>query len=173
MKTLFRYKNRALSQLTTAFPMLADVFVAGYKPQETEGGIPWTRPAKPLREAKLALVTTSGIHHRDQPPFDMHDKDGDPSYRVLNGGTLFDDFKITQDYYDRSDAERDPNIILPLAPLRELVQQGTLGSLADRHYAFMGHIDGRHIRTLVETTAREVARRLKEDRVDLVLLTPA
>lgn len=173
MKNFSRCKNRVLARLTTAFPALAKLFVTGYKPQETTGEIPWTSPVTPLREARLALVTTSGIHHRNQPPFDMHDKNGDPSYRVLNGDTLFNDFKITHDYYDHRDAERDPNIILPLAPLRKLVQQGTLGGLAEQHYAFMGHINGRHIRTLVEKTAREVARKLKEDRIDLVLLTPA
>jgi len=37
----------------------------------------------------------------------------------------------------------------------------------------MGHIDGRHISTLVETSAPEVARKLQKDQVDLVLLTPA
>jgi hypothetical protein len=36
----------------------------------------------------------------------------------------------------------------------------------------MGHITGRHILTLINSTAPEVARRLKEDNVDVVLLTP-
>jgi hypothetical protein len=36
----------------------------------------------------------------------------------------------------------------------------------------MGHITGRHILTLISSTASEVARRLKEDNVDAVLLTP-
>jgi len=62
---------------------------------------------------------------------------------------------------------------LPLDRLRELVNEGLLGGLAKTHYGFMGHIDGPHIITLVEKTAREVAQRLKADQVDLVLLTPA
>ncbi|WP_303721030.1 hypothetical protein [Malonomonas rubra] len=66
--------------------------------------MPWTTTLKPLSEAKLAIVTTSGIHHGDQRPFDMLDKNGDPSYRKLNGETLFDDYKITHDYYDHTDA---------------------------------------------------------------------
>jgi hypothetical protein len=37
----------------------------------------------------------------------------------------------------------------------------------------MGHIDGPHLRTLLETTAPEVARRLRADRAEAVVLTPA
>lgn len=173
MGTLARLKNRVLARLTTRYPRLAQRFAAAYQPAENVGEIPWTAPAKPLREAKLALVTTAGIHHADQPPFDMQDQQGDPSFRTLNGGTLFDDFLITHDYYDHSDARKDPNIILPLDRLRELVNEGLLGSLSATHYGFMGHIDGPHIVTLVEKTARDVVKRLKEDQVDLVLLTPA
>lgn len=168
-----RLKNRLIARMITRFPQLAKRFVDAYKPWETEGEIPWTKPAKPLRQSKLALVTTSGIHHRSQPPFDMQDSDGDPSYRVLDGETLFADFQVTHDYYDHSDARKDPNIIFPLERLRELVAEGVLGCLAKTHYAFMGHIDGRHIATLVEEKAREVAGKLKADQVDLVLLTPA
>lgn len=173
MSSLTRMKNRALARLATRIPTLARRFVDAYKPQQTEGEIPWSRPAKPLQQATLALVTTSGIHHQNQPPFDMTDSDGDPSYRVLNGEVLFDDFQITHDYYDHSDARKDPNIIFPLQRLQELVSEGVIGNLSQFHYAFMGHIDGRHIATLVEETAKEVAAKLKAEQVDLVLLTPA
>ena len=173
MKSPARWKNQLLARLATRFPRLARRFVAAYRPQESSGAIPWTRPARPLREARLAIVTTAGIHHRSQAPFDMSDRDGDPSFRILDGETLFDDFEITHDYYDHSDARKDPNIIFPLARLRELVREGVVGSLATSHYAFMGHIDGRHITTLVQKSAVEVAQRLLDDRVDLVLLTPA
>ncbi|MCF6178138.1 MAG: glycine/betaine/sarcosine/D-proline family reductase selenoprotein B [Geopsychrobacter sp.] len=173
MSRFGRIKNQFLARLITRFPRLGQGFIDAYQVQESAGAIPWVKPAKPLREAKLALVTTSGIHHRHQVPFDMADTDGDPSYRVLNGEELFADFQVTHDYYDHTDAEKDPNIIFPLERLHELVSEGVLGQLAQTHYAFMGHIDGRHIATLVEKTAREVANRLKAEEVDLVLLTPA
>lgn len=173
MGRLARLKNQLLARLATRFPGIAQRFVAAYQPRQSAGAIPWVKPARPLHEARLALVTTAGIHHRDQPAFDMRDQDGDPSFRELNAATLLDDFQITHDYYDHSDARKDPNIIFPLERARELVAEGVIGSLAETHYGFMGHIDGRHIATLVEKTAREVARRLKSDQVDLVLLTPA
>jgi D-proline reductase (dithiol) PrdB len=37
----------------------------------------------------------------------------------------------------------------------------------------MGHIDGRHIATLIGSTAKQVVENLKQDNVDVVLLTPA
>lgn len=173
MSLLRRIKNRLLAKLGARYPSFAQRLIDAYQPQVIADAIPWFSPVKPLGEAKLALVTTAGIHHRDQPPFDMQDRDGDPSYRVLDGETLLGDFRITHDYYDHRDARKDPNIILPLDRIRELVNEGLLGGLAKTHYSFMGHIDGPHIVTLVEKTAREVAERLKSDRVDLVLLTPA
>jgi len=170
---LTRIKNRLIAKLIARLPRLAKRFVEAYQPWESKGDIPWAPPGKPLHASKLALVTTSGIHHRGQKPFDMRDPEGDPSYRNLDGETLFDDFQITHDYYDLTDARKDPNIVFPLERLRELVDEGIVGSLAGTHYGFMGHIDGRHIATLVEQSAKEVADKLRKDAVDLVLLTPA
>ena len=173
MSLLIRMKNRLLAKLAARYPAVAQRLIENYQPLECVGDIPWTRPARPLRDSRLALVTTAGIHHPEQQPFNMQDRDGDPSFRVLDGNTLLADFRITHDYYDHRDARMDPNIIVPLDRLRELVADGVLGDLAQTHYGFMGHIDGPHINTLVHKTAREVAEKLRADQVDLVLLTPA
>jgi D-proline reductase (dithiol) PrdB len=79
---------------------------------------------------------------------------------------------ITHDYYDHADADRDINIVFPLELLREFAKERIIGRVADRHYGFMGHIIGPHVVTLINRTAPEVARKLREDGVDLVLLTP-
>lgn len=168
-----RLKNRLIAKLITRFPSLAQRFITAYAPWESGEAVPWTRPTRPLRECTLAVVTTAGVHHRAQAPFDMRDSDGDPSFRVIDAATIGGDFRITHDYYDHSDAEKDLNIILPLDRLRELQQQGVIGRLAARHYSFMGHIDGRHIATLIAVTAKQVAEKLRQDHIDLVLLTPA
>lgn len=173
MSILNRLKNRTLAILTTYLPSLGERFVAGYQARRSEGSIPWAAPAKPLNQSRLAVVTTAGIHHRSQSPFDMNDRNGDPTFRELDGNTLFSDFQITHDYYDHSQARKDPNSIIPLERLRELVDEKMIGSLASQHYSFMGHIDAEHIQTLIEKTARDVAQKLKENGVDLVLLTPA
>jgi len=173
MSTINRFKNRLIAKVITRYPSLAQRFITAYEPWESGEAVPWAPPHKPLGECKLALVTTSGVHHSSQEPFDMQDSDGDPSFRAIDGATIGNDYKITHDYYDHSDAEKDLNIIFPLQRLKELQQEGVIGQLADTHYSFMGHIDGRHIASLIGQAAQELVKRLKQDQVDVVLLTPA
>lgn len=168
-----RIKNRLIAKVITRFPSLAQRFITAYEPWESGEGIPWAPLRKPLSQCKLAIVTTSGIHHGAQEPFDMQDSEGDPSFRAINGATIGSNYKITHDYYDHSDAEKDLNIVFPLDRLRELQQEGVLGQLADTHYSLMGHIDGRHIVTLIESTAQQIVEKLKHDKINVVLLTPA
>jgi len=166
-----RIKNRMISRAITYSPALAKRFVESYAPWESED-IPWTSLAKPLAECTVAVVTTAGVHHRDQTPFDMIDKDGDPSYRVIDLSRPVSDLIITHDYYDHRDADRDINVVFPLERLREFEREGLIGRLADRHYGFMGHITGPHIMTLITRTAADVARLMMRDGVDAALLTP-
>lgn len=169
----FRLKNIIISKLASWFPALRDKLVAGYQPVDRAGDIPWKRLDRPLSECKVALVTTAGIHHKSQQPFNMKDADGDPTFRVLDAKTLWADFTITHDYYDHSNARKDPNIVLPLDRLKEFEEEGVIGEMAQKHYGFMGHVAGDHLVDLVEKSAREVALELKNDQVDLVLLAPA
>ncbi len=133
---------------------------------------PWTPFTKELSRSKVALVTTAGVHLRGQRPFDMDDKDGDPSYREIPSSVDVSELTITHDYYDHSDADRDINIVFPLERLKELAVDGVIGGLAETNYGFMGHIDGRHIDTLVNKSAFEVAEAIGSADVDVVVLTP-
>ena len=169
--SLWRLKNRLIAKLTTRFPFLGKRFTEAFSPVETEG-IPWVPVSKPLAVSKVAMVTTAGVHHRDQPPFDMNDRDGDPSFRAIDVSRPVSDLMITHDYYDHGDADKDINIVFPIQRLRELESEGIIGEIAGTHYGFMGHILGAHVQTLVNRSAPEVARRLKNDGVDVVLLTP-
>jgi D-proline reductase (dithiol) PrdB len=169
--TGYRIKNRIIARVLTRFPVLAKLFSGIHRPLETEG-IPWNPLRKSLRDCKVAVVTTAGVHHKDQKQFDMLDPNGDPTFRVIDVSSPFTELTITHDYYDHRDADADLNIVFPLERLREFEAEGIIGSLAERHYGFMGHITGPHIAALVNTTAPEVARRLKADLVDIVLLTP-
>lgn len=167
-----RLKNRLIARVIGMFPFLEKIFTSRYQPRELKE-IPWTPVTKPLGRSKIAIVTTAGVHHRDQRPFDMTDPEGDPSYRILDAKRPIADFIITHDYYDHTDADRDINIVFPLDRLREFEKSSIIGKLAVRHYGFMGHVIGQHIDALVRTKAPEVASMLKSDGVDAVLLFPA
>jgi D-proline reductase (dithiol) PrdB len=133
---------------------------------------PWTPLPQDLSQSKLALVTTAGLHLRDDTPFITGPKGGDASYRVIPSHTRASD--ILQSHvsigFDHTAIYRDLNVTFPLDRLQELLQQGVIGSLSQHYYSFMGAL--RNPRRLLEETGPEVAKRLKEDEVDVVLITP-
>lgn len=164
-------RNRTVAKVLTRFPSLAKRVVDSYDPMEFDN-VPWTPVTKLLDKSRIAIVTTAGVHHKYQTPFDMNDPDGDPSFMEIAITGEVSDLMITHDYYDHSDADRDINIVFPIERLKEFEAEGIIGKLAERHYGFMGHIQGRHVQSLIDHYAPEVARRLKRDKVDFVLLTP-
>lgn len=166
-----RFKNRLISKIAARFPAISRRVIASYDPLESHD-IPWTPMLKPLDRCRVALVTTAGVHLKSQKPFDMHDKDGDPSFREIDSHTKTRDLVITHDYYDHSDADRDKNIVFPMERLQEFALEGLIGEAAPMHYGFMGHITGQHVVTLMEKSAPQVASLLKKQQVDCVLLTP-
>ena len=169
--TYTRIKNILLAKLITRFPSYGKKFIDEYSPWESED-VPWTPLETSLSAGKLTLITTGGIHLKSQPPFNMLDKDGDPSFREIRSDIDVKELMITHDYYDHSDAEKDINIVFPIERLRELLEEGEIGSLAATFYSFMGHIDGRHIPTLITKSAPAIVKKLKAEQVDIALLVP-
>lgn len=134
--------------------------------------IPWSPLRKPLSEAKVALVTSAGLHLRDDKPFIGDPKGGDTSYRIIPSTARAAD--ILQSHvsigFDHTAMYRDINVTFPIDRLRELVERGTLASLGPNYYSFMGAL--RNAKPLLEDTGPEVATRLKAEGVDLVFITP-
>lgn len=135
----------------------------------SEGEVPWTPFAKRFAESRVAVVTTGGFHRPGEPGFDC-DR-GDPSFREVPGDFPLGDLRISHTHYDTRDARRDPNILLPLDRLREVVEEEGLGSLAPTHFSLMGYIP--QVETLVGETAPAIAKRMGREEVDMALLTPA
>jgi len=129
---------------------------------------PFVRLARPLAEARVALVTSAGVHLRGDRPF----ASGDESFRVIPSDTAAS--QIVQSHssvgFDRTAFMRDVNISFPIERLRELVGRGEIGSLATDFFSFMGAV--RSPRRMERETGPEVARRLLADGVEVVLLTP-
>ena len=67
----------------------------------------------PLAEARVALVSTAGVHLADQEPFDVSTTDGDPSFRVIPHDVDVGNLRFTHTHYDTSSAEIDPNVVFP------------------------------------------------------------
>ncbi|MGH7365966.1 MAG: glycine/sarcosine/betaine reductase selenoprotein B family protein [Candidatus Rokuibacteriota bacterium] len=137
-------------------------------PVQVNDGAPFTMPSRPLSGCRLAIVTTAGLHRRGDRPFGPADQ----TYRVIAAGTPT--AAIVQSHtslgFDRVPIMRDVNISFPIDRVRELVARGELGAEAPRHYSFMGAQRG--LDRIEGETGPEAGRRLRDEGVDLALITP-
>jgi len=147
------------------------LFMKAYRYRSVDWS-PGSRLVKPLSEARVALVSTAGLHLPHQPAFDPAIKGGDVSFRELPNQVEVQQLRIAHrsSAFDQTGALEDRNLVFPLDRLRELVARGEVGSLNHRHFSFMGSIIA--ARRLISGTAPQVAAELREDRVDAVFLVP-
>ena len=130
---------------------------------------PITPLSKPLNQCKLALITTGGLHLRTDIPFDLNNRDGDCSYRKLPGDVRHDDIAISHKWYNHKFINADLNCVFPIDRMREYLKKGTIKSLSEEHYSFMGHIFNTDVLT---KNVKKVGKRLQELGVNIVLITP-
>jgi len=128
---------------------------------------PWVN-GPPLSQRRVAIITTAGLHTRNDRPFQLVQDD---YYRVIPGDVRANDLVMSHlsAGMDRTGYQRDWNVVFPLDRLRELVKEGIIGSVADFHYSYNSS------RAKEDSTdpIREVAGFLKKDKVDAVLLFPS
>jgi len=126
---------------------------------------PWVQGPE-LARRRVALISTAGLHRRNDRPF----ASGAADYRVIPGDVETGDLVMTHlsQNFDRTGFQQDWNVAFPLDRLRELAASGQIGSVADYHYSFMGATSPEHM----EPVTGELARLLHGDNVDAVLLVP-
>jgi D-proline reductase (dithiol) PrdB len=135
-----------------------------------------------LAEARVALVTTVGVHVKDQKPFSISPEEvspelsqfnfrekGDPSIRLIPASVDASELWIAHPYLDVSGVEEDVNVVFPLERLPELVEENLIGEIAAQHISFMGYAPNP---LDLEPSAKDAVEHLKKDKVDLVVLTP-
>jgi D-proline reductase (dithiol) PrdB len=134
--------------------------------------VPCAPLQKPLAQARVALVTTAGLRTPEQANFDHSIKKGDPSYREIPNDIAVQTLVESHRSYafDHTGVEADRNLVFPLERFRELLAQGVIGALNERHFSFMGSIVGPG--KLIEETAPAVAQMLHDDGVEVAFLTP-
>ena len=119
-----------------------------------------------LAERRIALITTAGLHRRDEATFVADSGE----YRVIPDDAEMDDLVMSHisTNFDRTGFYRDLNVVFPIDRLRELRDAGVVGSVASRHFAFMGATPPH----LMEPLARDLAAILREDAVGGIVLCP-
>lgn len=147
---------------------------------EAHGSIPWTPVRKPLRSSKIALVTSGGLYdrRRDQP-FDLEREVrqpawGDPSYRIISVDTPPGQTGASHHHINTAGVLADRNVLLPVDRLREFAAEGLIGSLAAKHYSFMGYQGfPSDLSAWRDRYGPEVSKEMSAEQVDCVLLTTA
>lgn len=129
------------------------------------------RPAiKDMSHAKIAIVTSGGIVPMGNPDhiaassaqnFGEYDISGvndlkKGEYQTAHGG------------YDQTYANQDPDRVLPVDVLRDLVKEGKIGSLYEHFYTTVGN--GTSVGN-AKKFGTEIGKRLKDAQVQAVILT--
>lgn len=167
------WKERYASWLETNRPLLE---VKKWK--EAFEAYPWVKNPeapfatleKPLSQAKVALVSSAGLYLPGQEPFTAEAITGDPSFRELPRGVDLRETSIAHTHYDHRYALEDRNSVFPLDVLEDLIGAGEVGELTERHYSFSGY--NTDAAAVVEGSAPELARKLKDAGAEAVLLVP-
>lgn len=144
-------------------------FVSEY-PMPSFDRVPPAPAVKDIKKAKIALVTSGGIVPK-----------GNPDRIEASSATKFGEYSIAglQDLtsethetahggYDPTYANDDPDRVLPVDVARELERECSFGSLHDKYYSTVGN--GTPV-AYAKSFGEEIAKRLKSDNVDGVILT--
>ena len=170
----YRYLPRSMKTMYEATPV-------------SDEPVAWTPLPRPLNRCSIALMTSAGIFLKDsQPGFDeerewANPQWGDPTYRVIPSDVRQEQVSPGSQHPNRleqhlhishEDLLEDVDVVLPIRAFKALETEGRIGSLAGEHYSFMGYQD-RRLLDWRNTQGPELAARLKERKVDVLLLAPA
>lgn len=132
--------------------------------------VPIAAPIKDLSKATIALVSSGGIVPHDNPDkiqsssatrWGRYSIEGK---RELSNTT----FKTIHGGYDPSEANSNPNVVVPLDALREYENEGEIGRIHDYFYATVGTGTAE---AEAKRMAEEMIPFLREDAVDAIILT--
>ena len=132
---------------------------------------PWTSFEKPLDSACIGLVSSGGLFHDDQPPFDPWAVN-DLSFRPIETNTPHAALRLHHNYFDHRDARQDLNCVFPTNRLAELAQDGVIGRFAPVAVTLgMGRL---YKRTALQTeTVPRIVAEMQAQSADAVLLVAA
>jgi len=123
--------------------------------------------APPLSKARVAIVTTAGF--RGDRTASWTDGQG---FTVLDTAERDHTLAHLSPNFDRVGIAADLNVVYPIDRLDELASAGVIQSVASRHLSFMGAQPDHTLSTLRLDTGPAAAKLLRDDGVDVVVLTP-
>jgi D-proline reductase (dithiol) PrdB len=129
-------------------------------------------PGIDLSAARLMFISTAGGYlPGEQEPFDAASPFGDYSVRLVGSSTPFDRLDYAHDHFDQTAIRQDPQVLVPLRHLEDLVAEGVIGELAPSMAFFMGyHPD---MTRVIDETLPPILSAAQTEGVTAALLVPA
>ncbi|MFC4737392.1 glycine/sarcosine/betaine reductase selenoprotein B family protein [Bacillus daqingensis] len=119
-------------------------------------------------EWRVAFLTTAGVHLKSDKPFDVDA--GDWSVRLLPADAETSKLTVTHTHYDTKAAEEDINTVFPIDALRSLALEGVIKEVSPTNFGMMGYIP--RTDKLLKESVPEIMKTLRQDKPDVVLLSP-
>lgn len=125
-----------------------------------------------LRRARMVLISTAGGYLKDsQEPFEADDVYGDYTVRCFPVDTPFEQIAYAHNHYDHTAINADPQVLLPLLHLRDMVNERVIGKLAPDVINFMGYQPD--CSRVVDEMIPDIVAICKEMDVEAALLVPS
>lgn len=125
-----------------------------------------------LAESRVLLISSAGSYWiGNQPPFDADNPLGDYSLRTYPIDTPFRELAFAHTHYDHAAVDEDPQVLLPLTHLQDMVEEGKIGELAPEVISFMGYQPV--VTRVLDETFPEILRQAQRLEATAGLLVPA
>lgn len=129
-------------------------------------------PGIDLSQSRLLLISTAGGYVAgEQQPFTAADLLGDYTVRTFPVDIPLAQLAYAHDHYDHTAVTNDPQVLLPLNHLQEMVVEGEFGSLYPEVISFHGYQPD--VRRIVNELIPTVLGMVDKGKIDGALLVPA
>ena len=133
---------------------------------------PVSGKAVDLPRARLVLISSAGAFlPASQAPFDAPNPYGDYTIRSVPIWTPISAIAYAHDHYDHAAVDADPDVLVPVRRLDEMVSAGAIGALADDFISFGGYQPD--LGQVIDVTIPAIVREVKALGADAALLVPA
>jgi D-proline reductase (dithiol) PrdB len=129
-------------------------------------------PGVDLATSRLILITTSGAYLPGaHEPFDASHPLGDYSIRQIPSTSRLEALAYAHEHYDLEAVSKDPQVLVPLVHLRDLVAEGVIGEMAPSVISFMGYQPD--VSRVVDEMIPPILEVAQSEEVQAALLVPA
>ena len=153
----FRYLE-LVNEITAPLPPM---------PVAEMGTPPWTPLRVPLEQATVMIVSSAGVHLRDESPFAPVD---DLTFRRIPADISPEQLRPSHPSPIRRPGRKDVNVVHPFERLDELATEGRIGGVTEHHQAMLGAV--KSLVPLVTELGPAMVADAVAAKADLVMLVP-